>query len=146
MPLLNILFAGVHESAAVIDIVDCTKHLEDGGKKDAEHIADLFLPEMDKLDPTKTLFDTIIFDGAANVQKGAQVIAATHPTMFAIHGAEHVVSLFFADLMKIWQLKLFQQGYCRGYHIFGLGSMHQPYAMFQKQSQMFNNGKKIGLL
>ena len=89
---------------------------------------------MDEIDPSKTLFDTVIFDGAANVQKGASIIAAHRPMMFTMHGAEHVVSLFFSDLMKIWQLHLFQQGYCHVYRLFGSGSMQQCYAIYPKMA------------
>jgi hypothetical protein len=42
VPLLNILASGVHLPACVLSIVDCTKHLQDGGKKDAVYIASHF--------------------------------------------------------------------------------------------------------
>jgi hypothetical protein len=46
MPLINILAAGYGQPAAVLDIVDCTGHMEEGGKKDAKFIVELFKPHM----------------------------------------------------------------------------------------------------
>ena len=64
MPLINILCAGVHNPAAVLEIVNCSSHLQTGGKKDASYIADLFHPHLHELDPSKTLVDLVYFDGA----------------------------------------------------------------------------------
>ena len=41
-PLFNILAAGVHNSAAILEIKDCSGHMASGGKKDAAYIASLF--------------------------------------------------------------------------------------------------------
>ena len=55
MPLINVMASGVQERSAVLEIVDCSKHLSNGGKKDAEYIAELFKPHMEQLDSKKTL-------------------------------------------------------------------------------------------
>lgn len=47
LPLINILASGAHIPACVIEIVDCSKHLEGGGKKDASYISSLFRPHID---------------------------------------------------------------------------------------------------
>jgi hypothetical protein len=44
VPLVNMLAAGVNNPFALLDIVDCTKHLSNRGKKDAKHIAQIVMP------------------------------------------------------------------------------------------------------
>ena len=38
-PFINILAAGVHNDAGLLDIPDCTGHVAKGFKKDAEYIS-----------------------------------------------------------------------------------------------------------
>jgi hypothetical protein len=59
MPLLNILASGYGVPAAVLEIVDCTGHMAEGGKKDATYIASLFKPHMRTLDPEKRTIDLL---------------------------------------------------------------------------------------
>ena len=56
IPYINILAAGVHNDAGLLDIADCSGHVAKGYKKDAEYIAKLFLPHMERLDPDKTRY------------------------------------------------------------------------------------------
>jgi hypothetical protein len=42
MPLVNMLSAGVHEPAGVLEISECTGHIQGGGKKDAGLIVGFF--------------------------------------------------------------------------------------------------------
>ena len=42
--------SGVHNSFTMLDVFDCTGHCSEGGKKDAEYIANLFLPLIAKLE------------------------------------------------------------------------------------------------
>jgi hypothetical protein len=74
MPLVNVLAAGVHEPAGVLDIAECTRHIESGAKKDARYIVNLFLKHTAKIDLTKTFIDCALFDGASNVQKAGVII------------------------------------------------------------------------
>ncbi len=53
----------------VISICDCTDHMVDGGKKDAEYIMNFFKTKVDEFDPTKVYTDSFFFNRAANVQK-----------------------------------------------------------------------------
>ena len=55
-PLINILAAGVHNEAGLLDIANCTGHMAKGFKKDAEYIAKLFIPHMQRLDPEKNRY------------------------------------------------------------------------------------------
>jgi hypothetical protein len=130
MPLINILCAGVHNPAAVLEIVNCSQHLQGGGKKDATYIAGLFKPHLKELDPQKALVDLVYFDGASNVQKAGNIIGAHYPRVTCLHGSEHVVSLFFGDLSKLSAIKAFIRFYRRVYKWFGSGSHHVPYAIF----------------
>jgi hypothetical protein len=146
MPLVNMLAAGVHEPAGVLEIAECTGHIQGGGKKDAGFIAGLFLPHMKIIDPDKQFIDCVFFDGASNVQKSGKVMQVQYPRVMVLHGAEHVVSLFFKDLFNIQVLKHRIVRHRFIYRVFGSGAMHSPYALFQRHARAFNNRRPIGLL
>jgi hypothetical protein len=40
----------------------------------------------------------LLFDGASNVQNATKLASITYPHITVVHGAEHVVSLFFKDI------------------------------------------------
>jgi hypothetical protein len=88
--------------------------------------------------------DCVFFDGASNVQKAGRLLEAKYLQLTVLHGAEHVVSLFFADATKLKPVKRLIVNYPCAYKLFGLGAMHAPYALFQKQAHNFNDGRKIG--
>jgi hypothetical protein len=148
MPLINILAAGVHNPAAVLQIVNCSSHLETGGKKDGTYIANLFRPHLKTFeDFTANTADLVIFDGAANEQLAGDILEASYKRVSVIHGAEHVISLFFADVFKhIKEFKLLKKFNRQLYASFGTGSMHLPYSLFQKHSKMYNGNRGIGLI
>ncbi len=77
MPLLNMLAMCGSKPPAVIAILDCTGHMVDGGKKDAEFIMSFFKAKVDEFDPGKTLTNTFFFDGAANDRKAGQILLHT---------------------------------------------------------------------
>ena len=52
-PSVNILAEGVCKEAELIDISDCAKNVSKKSKKDAEHIAKLLSPHIERLDPEK---------------------------------------------------------------------------------------------
>jgi Protein of unknown function (DUF 659) len=145
MPLMNVIVS-TPNACSVLDIIDCTEHMEAGGKKDAKYIADMFQEHISSLDPKGIHLNAVLFDGASNVQKAGRVIEASYPQVSVLHGIEHVVSLFFSDLSKLPFVRFLILNYRRVYRVFGSGSMHSPYAMFQKNSQTFNGGRKIGLV
>jgi len=101
LPLINILASGTHIPACVIEIVDCSKHLESGGKKDSSYIASLFRPHIDKMESQNpNSIDMVYFDGASNVQKAGFVLEAKYPRIVVLHGAEHVVSPFLMTYLR----------------------------------------------
>jgi len=77
-----------------------------GGKKSAQYICGLIKPIISRIEMTKNsqfsnhtgVLDLLLFDGASNVQKAAQLVSVAYPRITVIHGAEHVVSLFFKDV------------------------------------------------
>ena len=74
IPMMNILAASANNPNCVIDIIDCSRHMSEGGKKDAYYICQQMLPKMRLLDPDMNLFDWISCDGASNVQKAGSLI------------------------------------------------------------------------
>ncbi|RDT37658.1 hypothetical protein DXF92_29570, partial [Klebsiella pneumoniae] len=73
MPLMNVLVS-TPSALSVLDIIDCTEHLEEGGKKDAKYIASIFEEHIQSLDPMGVHLNAILFDGASNVQKAGRAI------------------------------------------------------------------------
>jgi hypothetical protein len=62
------------------------------------HIAamELMLYETNK--SRKGVMVLVLFDGASNVQKVGWILAVKYPCITIVHGAEHVMSLFFKDV------------------------------------------------
>jgi hypothetical protein len=105
-PMINILASSVHLPVGCLRIADCSGHLEADGSKDASYISELFVPhiiEMENRVPKCT--DLVIFDGASNVQKAGALLEARFPHISVIHGAEHVISLFYQDIFKLRQFE-----------------------------------------
>jgi hypothetical protein len=130
MPLINILASGVHLPVAVLEIHDCSKHMADGGKKDAKYIVGLFRPHLDEMEllhPNTS--DVVFFDSASNVQKAGQVMWAHYPRLEVLHAAEHVISLF--HVFSFIEFKSMYGIARQAYRIFGSGSRHAAYAIFR---------------
>ena len=69
----------------VLVLHNCTEHLAAGGRKDAEFIAIVFLPQMQKLCSNKDRIDVYIVNGATNVQVAGAVIAVYFPWVSTKH-------------------------------------------------------------
>ena len=146
-PLINILASLVHERAGCLSIVDCTGHLQADGRKNAEYISSLFLPHIARMEESiPKCTDLIIFDGAANVQKAGLLVETRYPHVSVIHGAEHVISLFYSDIFRLPEFDVLKRLNQYIYRFFGSGAMHSPYAIFSKHARDHNNGKSIGLI
>jgi hypothetical protein len=87
-----------------------------------------------------------MFDGASNVQNSGKLVSITYPRITVVHGAEHVVSLFFKDVfikMPVFQCLSQFLKWCRNI----LGSDHHgPHPIFKKHSIMHNNCIYIGFI
>ncbi len=82
------------------------KYMEEGGKKDAPYIAELFEGKVLEYNPQLLCIDMFYFDGVSNVQKAGEILIANFPCSFCFHGGEHVVSLFFSSIAKIKPVKI----------------------------------------
>jgi hypothetical protein len=155
VPLLNVLAAGVNNPFALLDIVDCTNHVAKGGLKDASYIADDIAPliallegEVDEHLQKKCtgIIDLVLFDGASSVQKSGELLRVKYPCITVGHGAEHVVSLFFADVYrKMLEFQVMSQFAKKCRNIWGY-VRHKPLAMFKKYSREHNNELLSGSL
>jgi hypothetical protein len=102
MPLMNILASCTDTPPITISIHDCTKYMQEGGKKDALYVAGFFEDKVKEYDTNNTLTNVFFFDGALNVQKAGEILAAKfyHLFCFHFHGGEHVVLIFFSSISK----------------------------------------------
>ena len=103
--MMNILAASAGNHNCVFDIVDCSKHMTEGGKKVAYFICKQVLPEMHELDPEKKLFDWIFFDGASYVHKAGSLFEKYFPHCTISIQVEHTISLFFGNVMALFPMK-----------------------------------------
>jgi hypothetical protein len=103
---MNILAMSGTFPPMMISIQDCTKHMADGGKKDALYIANLFDKKVMEYNPLTTCTDVFYFDEASKAQKAGEVLMARLPCSFCLHGGKHVVSLFFSSIAKIKLVKV----------------------------------------
>ena len=106
MPPFNILAATNRAAPAVMAVHGCSKHLVQGGKKYAKCFAIIFIPQILTLDPRKEHFDLYIVDGVSNVQSAGHVVEAYFPCITTIHGSEHGISLAFADIIILPEIKV----------------------------------------
>ena len=143
-PYVNMLASSPKHPAVCLEIADCTKQLEDGGEKSAGYIAELFLPHMRRIDPRGKYFDLVTFDGGSNFQKAARILAEHFPKVEVIHGAEHVLGLYFKDMMEHSLMDKLVRVYSKIYGVFG-GSHHSVHATFKRNSKLHNNDNYVGL-
>ncbi len=106
MALMNILAMSCAFPPMTISIQDCTKHMAEGGKKDALYIANLFDQKVMKHNPLKTCTDVFHFDGVSSIEKAGEVLMARFPCSFCFHWGKHVVSFFFSSIAKIKTFKV----------------------------------------
>jgi hypothetical protein len=131
-----------------------------GGKKDAKCIAGLLKSLISQIEQThdpnnqktdhRGVVDLALFDGASNVQNAGKLVSITYPCITVVHGAEHVVSLFFKDIFtKMPVFHCLSQFLKRCRNIFG-STCYGPHAIFKKHSIMHNNciyvGSRLGNL
>jgi hypothetical protein len=82
----------------------------------------------------------------SNVQNAAKLVSITYPRITVVHGAEHVVSLFFKDIFtKMPVFQYLSQFLKRCRNIFG-STCHGPHAIFKKHSIMHNKCIYIGFI
>ena len=105
---VNFLVSSANNPFGIMDFIDCSEQCAAGKKKDAEYLAAKYIPlikkleDRPKIDGKKTpgIVDLVVFDGATNVQKASQILAARYPRITVLHGAGHVMGLVFSDIFK----------------------------------------------
>ena len=80
--------------------------MSQGGKKDAVYIASLLKEVVLPYDPDRSRTTIFWFDGADNVQKAGRILEVLFSHAYLLHGGEHVISLFFGDIVKLSQIKV----------------------------------------
>jgi hypothetical protein len=102
-------------------------------------------PNNQKTDHQRVV-DLVLFDGASNVHNAGKLVSITYPCITVVHGAEHVVSLFFKDIfnkMPVFQCLSQFLKWCR--NIFR-STHHGPHVIFNKHSIMQNSHIYIGFI
>jgi hypothetical protein len=159
VPLMIFLGSSPNNPFALLGIVDCTSEMAKGGKKDAKYIVGLLKRIVSRIEQTKDrnnqktdhwgVVDLVLFDGASNVQNARKIVSITYPCITVVHGAEHVVLLFFKDIFtKMPVFQCLSQFLKRCRNIFGSShhGPHGPHAIFKKHSIMHNNCIYIGFI
>ncbi len=108
VPTMFFLGSSPNNPFVLLGIVDCTSEMAKGGKKDGKYIAGLLKPILSRIKETKDpnnqktdhreVVDLLLFDGSSNVQNAVKLASITYPRITVVHGAEHVVSLFFKGI------------------------------------------------
>ncbi len=101
MPL-NYMLVMCSDKQPVISICDCTNHMVDGGKKDAEFIMNVFKTKIEKFEITKVYTDSFFIDKSANMKKAGQILCAHFPWAMCFHGESmycHYFSVIFQGLV-----------------------------------------------
>ena len=172
IPLVNNLVMCADVIPTVMDIHDCTYHMDAGGKKDSKYLVEVMEEEFVKFDPERMNTDVLYFDGSANDPNCVFRLCVFYPRAYVFHGREHAIFIFFSDIAKIAPNKVCMCAFiffvsfytillycltlnilqiliikvCRMYNVFGSGAAHGIYAQFFQQSGVHNNRKRIGLL
>jgi hypothetical protein len=147
-PMMNLLGLSPNNPFALLDTVDCTSEMAKGGKKDAKYIVGLLKPIISRIEQTKDpnnqktdhqgVVDLVLFDGASKVQNAGKLVSITYPCITVVHGAEHVVSLFFKDIFtKMPVFQCLSQFLKRCRNIFG-STCHGPHAIFKTKHSIMH--------
>ncbi len=151
VPLINILAARPNNPFALLDIVDCTTHLQNQCKKDALFIAEMILPLIKKMENTRDIcnkkhMDLVLMDGVSNVQKGARILVVYYPRITVGHCAAHLVSLFVKDVYTQCPLFFNLHQFAKWLrNMFG-SCRHALHAIFKKYTKLHNRGLHFGFI
>ena len=144
-PLVNVMASGAYDHTAVLDIYNCGPQSMRGQKKDGEFLAKITMQAMKPLeDKVPGCVDLSIWDGAASVQLGSNIMAAHYPTVTCIVAGEHNVSSFFSDIFNKLDPFIASSRIHREFHnLFG-GGRHKPHHIFKQNSMDFNKAAPWG--
>lgn len=104
MPLINMLVMSGDKPPAVISICDCTGHMEEGGKKDAEFIMNFFKSKVDEFDPSKVYTDSFFLTELQMCRKqGRYFVRTFHEQCVSMVASMccHCFSVIFPGLVQL---------------------------------------------
>ena len=139
-PLINLLASNGSSGLFLLGIIDCSGALAEGGTKSAGFLARETLSFVATYGIENA--DLFIFDGAINVQNAGLCLRTQVPRSFTIHGAEHVIALFFTDVARLPEIRYLISICKKLYGMFG-GAHHGPKAMLDKYSKQHNRGRNL---
>ena len=90
---MNVLLMCGDVPPTVVEIHDCNGYMVDGGRNDAEYLAEFMEDEVKNYETYKTCTYVFYFDGEGYVQKSGRRFCAFYPSARVFHGDEHVISL-----------------------------------------------------
>ena len=94
---------------AILGVKYLSKHLAQGGKKDANFILNAFKPYLKQYDEKKSRTNLVFFDGASNVQNAVQILVAYYPRITVLHSDKHVLSIFISYIEKFPVIRMRQR-------------------------------------
>ena len=108
-PLNNTIVSSLNVPMDVFSMKYLSKHLGQGGNKDATFISEAFRPYLEQYDEQKIRTDLDFFDSEFNIQKAGKIPAVSYPWITVLHGVKHVLSLFFYEIGKLLVIKVRQR-------------------------------------
>jgi len=132
--------SGPYNQRAVMDIINCTEHMAEGGMKDATYVADNMKPTIEKGGSQNAAL--FAFDGAYNVPKAGMMLEVWHLWETTVHTAKHVCALMFKSWFMTLELDLLKAALMKIVGNFG-GSKHALGSLIKKHH---HNGRFVGLL
>ena len=92
---------------------------------------------MKNIDPTKSITDVVIFDGASNLQLGGDILNIYYPKLTVMNWVEHTISILLNDFSKIPVVNQMVQDHNAVYNLFGSGIYHKPHSIFNQNIMDF---------
>src|SRR5210317_2133802 len=161
LPLVDILVASPSLPVTLLDIVDCTQHLQ--GKtilaeetnglgssnleiindnelrtKNGKYLSGILDQKIQELDPSGLYVDLIAVDGAGDMQKCGALVSCKHPRVQTIWCHFHQCNKVFEQVQALAPIAAIRKGYNVIYCLFGSGIYHYPYALFTRTKQQHN--------
>ena len=90
--------------------------------------------------------DILFFDGETHVKNAGLILAARYPRISIVHGANHVVAIFFLDVFSKIPAYVSPMNFAKKLcNIFG-STRHATTEIFNNHSKMINQGIKVGII
>ena len=140
-PLVNVLGGVPNALPVMLEIADCTPHMQEGGKKDGMFLASLMKKHADQHSPRSCFL--WLLDGASNEQAAGDMLEAAMPWSTKVWGAEHLINKICGAICAIPEVKMMVDDELTMYNFFT--ARHLPRSLLVKQSATFNSGTAVSL-